>query len=153
DGRAVPVVDSLEETLHARDEIDAVEGGRVTRDFEIMRDRLLHRMGDRHLRGRRGDVTVLLAARRNQQGRERDRRNAVTTLHHGALVQPDRSPARRFPATAGCSFLPGPASFALDWRGTYIVRMGQIRVGIGGWVYAPWRGTFYPKGHPQAQEL
>jgi uncharacterized protein YecE (DUF72 family) len=31
--------------------------------------------------------------------------------------------------------------------------MGQIRVGIGGWVYAPWRGTFYPKGHPQAREL
>ena len=31
--------------------------------------------------------------------------------------------------------------------------MGQVRVGIGGWVYAPWRGTFYPKGLPQAQEL
>ena len=22
----------------------------------------------------------------------------------------------------------------------------QIRVGIGGWVYPPWRGTFYPAG-------
>jgi uncharacterized protein YecE (DUF72 family) len=30
---------------------------------------------------------------------------------------------------------------------------GTVRVGIGGWVYAPWRGTFYPKGLPQAQEL
>jgi uncharacterized protein YecE (DUF72 family) len=30
---------------------------------------------------------------------------------------------------------------------------GKIRVGIGGWVFAPWRGTFYPKGLPQAQEL
>lgn len=29
----------------------------------------------------------------------------------------------------------------------------KIRVGIGGWVFAPWRGTFYPKGLPQAQEL
>jgi uncharacterized protein YecE (DUF72 family) len=30
----------------------------------------------------------------------------------------------------------------------------MIRVGIGGWVYAPWRGgTFYPKGLPQAGEL
>ena len=28
-----------------------------------------------------------------------------------------------------------------------------IRVGIGGWVYAPWRGTFYPKGLAQAREL
>ena len=33
------------------------------------------------------------------------------------------------------------------------VAAGQIRVGIGGWVYPPWRGTFYPKGLPQAEEL
>ena len=31
--------------------------------------------------------------------------------------------------------------------------MTKIRVGIGGWVYAPWRGTFYPPGLPQAREL
>ena len=30
---------------------------------------------------------------------------------------------------------------------------GSIRVGIGGWVYRPWRGTFYPAGLPQAREL
>ena len=29
----------------------------------------------------------------------------------------------------------------------------MIRVGIGGWVFAPWRGEFYPKGQPQAREL
>jgi len=29
----------------------------------------------------------------------------------------------------------------------------MIRVGIGGWVFAPWRGTFYPKGLSQADEL
>jgi len=28
-----------------------------------------------------------------------------------------------------------------------------IRVGIGGWTYEPWRGTFYPPGLPQAREL
>jgi uncharacterized protein YecE (DUF72 family) len=28
-----------------------------------------------------------------------------------------------------------------------------IRVGIGGWDYAPWRGRFYPAGLPKAQEL
>jgi uncharacterized protein YecE (DUF72 family) len=32
-------------------------------------------------------------------------------------------------------------------------RSGHIRVGIGGWIYAPWRGTFYPKGLKQADEL
>jgi uncharacterized protein YecE (DUF72 family) len=30
---------------------------------------------------------------------------------------------------------------------------GQIRIGISGWTYAPWRGVFYPKGLPQKQEL
>jgi uncharacterized protein YecE (DUF72 family) len=29
----------------------------------------------------------------------------------------------------------------------------MVRVGIGGWVYEPWRGTFYPKGLPQVREL
>ena len=28
-----------------------------------------------------------------------------------------------------------------------------IRVGIGGWTYAPWRDNFYPKGLVQRREL
>lgn len=32
-------------------------------------------------------------------------------------------------------------------------KAGRIRVGIGGWSYAPWRGMFYPKGLKQADEL
>ena len=28
-----------------------------------------------------------------------------------------------------------------------------IRVGIGGWTYAPWRGAFYPEGLPHDHEL
>lgn len=30
---------------------------------------------------------------------------------------------------------------------------GTIRVGIGGWTYAPWRGVFYPDNLPQKREL
>lgn len=30
---------------------------------------------------------------------------------------------------------------------------GTIRAGIGGWVFAPWRGEFYPDGLPQRREL
>jgi uncharacterized protein YecE (DUF72 family) len=30
---------------------------------------------------------------------------------------------------------------------------GKIRVGIGGWTFAPWRGLFYPKGLSQKREL
>jgi uncharacterized protein YecE (DUF72 family) len=29
----------------------------------------------------------------------------------------------------------------------------MIRVGIGGWVFEPWRGSFYPKGLPHVREL
>jgi uncharacterized protein YecE (DUF72 family) len=31
--------------------------------------------------------------------------------------------------------------------------MAEIRVGISGWTYAPWRGNFYPDGLPQKLEL
>jgi uncharacterized protein YecE (DUF72 family) len=30
---------------------------------------------------------------------------------------------------------------------------GQIRIGVGGWTYAPWRGVFYPDKLPQSKEL
>ena len=29
----------------------------------------------------------------------------------------------------------------------------QIRIGIGGWTYPPWRGTFYPSDLVQSKEL
>jgi len=29
----------------------------------------------------------------------------------------------------------------------------RIRIGIGGWTFEPWRGAFYPKGLPHAEEL
>ncbi|HWM31317.1 MAG TPA: DUF72 domain-containing protein [Methyloceanibacter sp.] len=32
-------------------------------------------------------------------------------------------------------------------------KSGHVRVGVGGWNYAPWRGVFYPKGLKQADEL
>ena len=34
-----------------------------------------------------------------------------------------------------------------------MAKSGTIRVGIGGWTFEPWRGEFYPKGLPHAQEL
>jgi uncharacterized protein YecE (DUF72 family) len=32
-------------------------------------------------------------------------------------------------------------------------KVGEIRIGVGGWTFEPWRGTFYPNKHPQAREL
>jgi len=32
-------------------------------------------------------------------------------------------------------------------------KAGQIRIGIGGWTFDPWRGTFYPEGLVQKREL
>ena len=31
--------------------------------------------------------------------------------------------------------------------------MAKIRIGIGGWTYEPWRGTFFPDKWPQKREL
>jgi uncharacterized protein YecE (DUF72 family) len=31
--------------------------------------------------------------------------------------------------------------------------VADVRIGISGWRYAPWRGVFYPRGLPQAREL
>ncbi len=31
--------------------------------------------------------------------------------------------------------------------------MSQIRIGVGGWVFEPWRNNFYPKGLSQKREL
>lgn len=32
-------------------------------------------------------------------------------------------------------------------------KAGRIRIGIGGWVFEPWRGAFYPDALPQKREL
>jgi uncharacterized protein YecE (DUF72 family) len=34
-----------------------------------------------------------------------------------------------------------------------VTGLGNIRVGVGGWTYVPWRGPFYPPGLPHAREL
>jgi uncharacterized protein YecE (DUF72 family) len=34
-----------------------------------------------------------------------------------------------------------------------VTQAGQIRAGVGGWTFEPWRGVFYPKGLRQADEL
>jgi uncharacterized protein YecE (DUF72 family) len=34
-----------------------------------------------------------------------------------------------------------------------MAKIGQVRVGISGWRYTPWRNVFYPKGLPQRREL
>jgi uncharacterized protein YecE (DUF72 family) len=31
--------------------------------------------------------------------------------------------------------------------------VGEVRIGVSGWTYPPWRGDFYPKGLPQREEL
>ena len=40
-----------------------------------------------------------------------------------------------------------------DWRDNAVAPVSGIRVGIGGWTYAPWRKNFYPAGLVQRREL
>ncbi len=53
------------------------------------------------------------------------------------------------PAAAG----EGRATLPGATRGDATVGSGRIRIGVGGWVYEPWRGAFYPPKHPQKREL
>ncbi len=48
--------------------------------------------------------------------------------------------------------LPG-ARGALDTAPGHTGQRGQIRIGISGWRYKPWRGVFYPAGLQQRREL
>ncbi len=32
-------------------------------------------------------------------------------------------------------------------------RKPRIFIGVGGWTYEPWRGSFYPESLPQKREL
>ncbi len=34
-----------------------------------------------------------------------------------------------------------------------MAKRGTVRVGVGGWTFEPWRGTFYPDDLPQKKEL
>ncbi|MCK0207980.1 DUF72 domain-containing protein [Starkeya koreensis] len=34
-----------------------------------------------------------------------------------------------------------------------MTKSGPIRIGVGGWTFEPWRGTFYPQGLAQKREL
>ena len=34
-----------------------------------------------------------------------------------------------------------------------MAKPGKVRVGVGGWTYAPWRKNFFPEGLPQHREL
>lgn len=58
--------------------------------------------------------------------------------------------ARRTRAEKGGDAFAAPSTGEL---GHAITPTSGIRVGIGGWVYAPWRDNFYPKGLVQRREL
>jgi uncharacterized protein YecE (DUF72 family) len=48
---------------------------------------------------------------------------------------------------------PGIDAIAGGCREPPMNAAGKVRVGIGGWVFAPWRGVLYPPGLPQTREL
>ncbi|SFK81823.1 DUF72 domain-containing protein [Lysobacter sp. cf310] len=64
------------------------------------------------------------------------------------------SPTRsKKPAPAGDLFSAPPADSGSGGDTRSVPPVDGIRVGIGGWTYAPWRDNFYPKGLVQRREL
>src|SRR5690348_17296813 len=49
--------------------------------------------------------------------------------------------------------VPTPSRAAPQPRSNSTTDMAAIRIGIGGWTFAPWRGLFYPDKLPQSKEL
>jgi uncharacterized protein YecE (DUF72 family) len=73
-------------------------------------------------------------------------------------------PCAQKPLRAGSAFTPAETIFASRYHSQVIIwreaamhqrkrSKGEIRVGIGGWTYAPWRDNFYPAGLAQSREL
>ena len=61
-----------------------------------------------------------------------------------------RTPATSTAATASGS---APTVPAQSDAGAVSAGSGRIRVGVGGWVYEPWRDNFYPPGLAKTREL
>jgi uncharacterized protein YecE (DUF72 family) len=60
----------------------------------------------------------------------------------------------RTPGSSGNVELLRMFPYAVPMRGpSFMNSAGHIRVGIGGWDYAPWRETFYPPGVTQKRQL
>jgi uncharacterized protein YecE (DUF72 family) len=60
-----------------------------------------------------------------------------------------KASARGDEATAQIDAVSNPGGI----NSSYHHRMGEVRIGISGWTYKPWRGTFYPPGLAQKREL
>ncbi len=71
DDRPVLVVDRVQIALHARDEIDRIEGGGVAGELKVERGRLLDRLRHDDFRRRRRNVGVLgVAGRKGERSRD-----------------------------------------------------------------------------------
>jgi uncharacterized protein YecE (DUF72 family) len=80
----------------------------------------------------------------------------VTFVTAGRTFCPPELDIFRLVTRASVAFIPqGSAPEPIHPGGAIMPREPEapIRVGIGGWTFEPWRGTFYPEGLPQKREL
>src|SRR4051794_29097318 len=74
-------------------------------------------------------------------------RRSTRRMRPAMPTPPISSPRRRVTWTRRCG------SSRRTCRKRTDRRMADIRVGVGGWTFEPWRGPFYPPGLPQKREL
>ena len=80
---AVLVADRLDKALHARDEIDRVDGSRISGRVKIACDVLLDGRSDGDLRRRRCGVLIVLTAGGDTGNREKQRCTDKPSEGHG----------------------------------------------------------------------
>ncbi len=73
----------------------------------------------------------------------------------GAISLLEPNPHRRLPVAVCAPLALGSEQRAVQVEDLSMAKRPEasIRVGIGGWVFEPWRGTFYPEGLSQKREL
>jgi len=78
---------------------------------------------------------------------------AKTAVKTAAKPKPSKPAAKKGPKTAAKPVVNMAGNVPAKPANKPDAKAGQIRIGIGGWTFAPWRGVFYPEKLTQAKEL
>ena len=89
----------------------------------------------------------------NNAGGTTKRAVAGYCVHVASTMAARGSSSARTPATSATGSGSPPTASGAPETTAIATSSGRIRVGVGGWVYEPWRDNFYPAGLAHTREL